>query len=291
LSSLYTITYDDYEVILVDNNSSDGSVAFVRQNFPDVVVKQLDANYGFAKANNIGADIAKGKLLLFLNNDTKVTEGFLEPLVDEIVSNDIAICQSLLLKFDGTVDSAGDFVDKYGRAYNSKTIPEKTSPILSARGACMMIKKDVFDELGGFDEKFFVSFEDIDLGLRSCMWGFKTVIVPNSIVYHYGSTTISKMAKEIRFHALKNILILQLVNFETWTSLKNLTFLFSEYFFRKLFNRSIIPKYENQSPIPSLQTVFKTLFWLIKNLTYIKNKKQLVNSKKIRTTDDLLKFG
>jgi len=89
------------------------------------LIKQLDQNFGFAKANNIGAKIAKGELLLFLNNDTEVSKDFLEPLVQEIKSDEIAICQSLLLKNDGTVDSAGDFIDKYGNAFNSKEIPKK----------------------------------------------------------------------------------------------------------------------------------------------------------------------
>lgn len=102
-----------------------------------------------------------------MNNDTEVTNDFLKPLIDTIESNYVAICQSLLLKPDGSVDSAGDFVDIYGRAYNSKIIPNKVQPILSARGASMLVKKKIFFKLGKFDELFFVSFEDVDLGWKT----------------------------------------------------------------------------------------------------------------------------
>ena len=79
----------------------------------------------------------------------------------------VAICQSLLLKINGDVDSSGDFIDTLGRAYSSREKNPKFKQILSARGACMLIKKEIFFELDGFDEKFFVSFEDVDLGWRN----------------------------------------------------------------------------------------------------------------------------
>ena len=290
LSSLSSITYDDYEVILVDNNSTDESIDFVKQKFPSVIIKQLDQNLGFAEANNIGGDIAKGDLLLFLNNDTKVTEGFLDPLVEAIKSDEIAICQSLLLKPDGAIDSSGDFIDQYGRAYNNKTIPKQTSPILCARGACMLVKKNIFNDLGQFDKKFFVSFEDVDFGLRARICGYDAVIVPNSIVYHLGSGTISKMKKEIQFHSIKNFLILRLANFETQFSIKSFIFLFSELLTRKLFNRSVLPEIEHNLSLPSSKIIFKAMIWVIKNYNYISNKKKQLNSKRVRTTKDLVKL-
>ena len=290
LSSLSSIKYTEHEVILVDNNSTDESIDFVKQKFPSVIIKQLDQNLGFAEANNIGGDIAKGDLLLFLNNDTKVTEGFLDPLVEAIKSDEIAICQSLLLKPDGAIDSSGDFIDQYGRAYNNKTIPKQTSPILCARGACMLVKKNIFNDLGQFDKNFFVSFEDVDFGLRARICGYDAVIVPNSIVYHLGSGTISKMKKEIQFHSIKNFLILRLANFETQFSIKSFIFLFSELLTRKLFNRSVLPEIEHNLSLPSSKIIFKAMIWVIKNYNYISNKKKQLNSKRIRTTNELVKL-
>ena len=156
LSSLSEASFNPIEIILVDNNSNDGTVDFVTKNFPKIILIKLEENRGFAEPNNIGAKIAKGKYLLFLNNDTIVTKNFITELVNVIESDKkIAICQSLLLKPDGSVDSSGDFIDPLGVVYNSKIIPKKEREISSARGASMLIKKNIFEQLGGFDEQVF----------------------------------------------------------------------------------------------------------------------------------------
>jgi len=153
LKSLMNINYSNYEVILVDNNSQDDSIEFIRKFYPTIIIRKLEKNFGFAKPNNIGVKISKGDYLLFLNNDTEPDPNFLKELVHAIKENsEIVICQSLLLKPDGSVDSGGDYVDKYGRAYSLHTAPNKIKPILSARGASMLIKKDVFWELEDFAE-------------------------------------------------------------------------------------------------------------------------------------------
>ena len=121
LESIKKIKYDNLEIIVVDNNSTDGTMEFLVQNYPSIITLKLDKNYGFAKPNNMAAKIAKGDFLLFLNNDTEVTPNFLTELVQVLVGNDqIGICQSLLLKPNGEIDSSGDFIDTIGVVYNSK---------------------------------------------------------------------------------------------------------------------------------------------------------------------------
>jgi len=204
LESLFKTDYNNFEVILVDNNSTDGSMEFVTKNYPKIIVIKLDSNKGFAEPNNIGAKIAKGEYLLFLNNDTVTTTNFISEMIKVLEKDEkIAICQSLLLKPDGNIDSSGDFIDKMGIVYNSKTKTDEIKEISSARGASMLIRKKIFDKLGGFDEKFFFSFEDVDLGWRSWILGYKVVIVPNSIVYHSAGKTSSNLKPEVAFHGLK----------------------------------------------------------------------------------------
>ena len=135
-------------------------------------------------------------------------------------------CQSLLLNSDNDVDSSGDFVDELGRAYSRRNKPIGIQKILSARAASMMIRTNYFFKLGGFDENFFASFEDVDIGWRSWIQGLQVVINPKSIVYHLGHQTIKNISPTIQFHSVKNTLILRLTNFEFYYSLKSIMGLF-----------------------------------------------------------------
>ena len=299
LESLFKVNYDNFEIILVDNNSTDKSVDFIRKNYPSVILIKLDSNKGFAEPNNIGAKIAKGEHLLFLNNDTIVTPNFISELV-KVMENDtkIAICQSLLLKLDGSIDSSGDFIDKLGVVYNSKTKINEIREISSARGASMIIRKKIFKELNGFDEKFFVSFEDVDLGWRTWISGYKVVINPKSIVYHYGGKTQKTMNEKIAFHGLKNQLAMKITNFETRFVIKNMILFFLIYGFREAkitFDYLIKGKttitstrYEDRiAQKPNIKTIFKAIIWILLNQKYLSQKRNEIKSYRKTSTKEL----
>jgi GT2 family glycosyltransferase len=301
LESLFKVDYENFEVILVDNNSSDGTIEFITKNYPSVIIIKLDSNKGFAEPNNIAAKIAKGDYLLLLNNDTVVTCNFISEMI-KVMEHDktIGICQSLLLKPDGSIDSSGDFIDKLGVVYNSKTKTDEIREISSARGASMLIHKKLFDKLGGFDEKFFVSFEDVDLGWRTWILGYRVVLVPNSIVYHSAGTTIKKIMSEIAFHGFKNQLSMKITNFEPPLAIKNILLFFIVYGIRELkirldysfrgTTKLSSTKYENNiASKPNFQTIFKSMGWIIKNQRYLVKKQRLVNSMRIFSTNDLQK--
>lgn len=290
LLSLMQNDYGNYEIILVDNNSVDSSVEFVQKNYPSIKVVKLEKNLGFAEPNNLGAKESKGDFLLFLNNDTIPNPNFITELVKVAKDPEIAICQSLLLKPDGTIDSSGDFVDMYGRAYSSREKAITVRQILSARGASMMIRKDRFWEFGGFDKNFFASFEDVDLGLRAWIWGYRVVLVPSSVVYHLGGQTIQKLSSEISFHGVKNTLLLRLTNFETSFAIRCIIALFFVNAIRKIFGISI-KDLEQSRPLPSFKIIFRGLLWIMKNSTYVIHKRKIINSKRTRSTKELIKMG
>ena len=296
LESLFKVNYDNFEVILVDNNSTDGSVQFVRKNYASVIIIKLESNKGFAEPNNIGTKTAKGEYFLFLNNDTVVTPNFISEMI-KVIENDqkIGICQSLLLKPDGSVDSSGDFIDKLGVVYNSKTKSKEIREISSARGASMMIKKKIFDELEGFDEKFFFSFEDVDLGWRTWILGHKVVLVPNSIVYHNAGGTASKLKSEIAFHGLKNQLSMKITNFEPRFMLRSLFLFFMIYGSREIkiwfdykfkhHTNMTSTKYEEKiAKSPSIKIIIKSIFWIFKNIGYLHRKHNQVNKNRVTST-------
>jgi GT2 family glycosyltransferase len=154
-----------------------------------------------------------------------------------------------------------------------------------------MIKKEIFFELDGFDEKFFVSFEDVDLGWRANIFGYDVFLSPNSIVYHSGGETIKTIKKEIQFHGVKNFITIRLTNFEFFYSIRSLFVLFFVIFMRKFFKISVIKDPETSHPLPSFTTILSGFFWVIKNFKYVLKKRKEIKSKRIKSTNDLKKLG
>lgn len=192
LGSLLKQTYRPFEVVLVDNASSDDSVAFVRREFPDVRVVENPVNSGFAEGNNVGARNASGDMLIFLNNDTEAPTDWLEHLVKGACSDEsIGICGAMTLRFDrrDTVDILGFTLDRYGFPALIGRGEKDTGQYSQTQdafilGACLAIKREVADRIGLFDPKYFILSEDIDLCWRARVAGYRTVAVPSSKVYH-----------------------------------------------------------------------------------------------------------
>ena len=303
LDSLLKVNYDNFEIILVDNNSTDGSVEFITKNYPSLIIIKLDSNKGFAEPNNVAAKISKGKYLLFLNNDTVVTPNFISEMV-KVMETDkkIAICQSLLLKPDGSVDSSGDFIDHLGVVYNSKTEIDEIREVSSARGASMLVRSDIFEKLDGFDQKFFVTFEDVDLCWRSWILGYRVLIIPTSIVYHEGGITIKKIKSEIAFHGFKNQLAMKITNFEPILAMRNMMLFFGIYGIRELkiwldytisgSTKLSSTEYEdNIAPKPSFKVIAKSIFWILSNYGYLLKKQRTINKNRVYSTTILKKMN
>ena len=303
LDSLLKVNYDNFEIILVDNNSTDGTVEFITKNYPSLIIIKLDSNKGFAEPNNVAAKISKGKYLLFLNNDTVVTPNFISEMV-KVMETDkkIAVCQSLLLKPDGSVDSSGDFIDHLGVVYNSKTKIDEIREVSSARGASMLVRSDIFEKLDGFDQKFFVTFEDVDLCWRSWILGYRVLIIPTSIVYHEGGITIKKIKSEIAFHGFKNQLAMKITNFEPILAMRNMRLFFGIYGIRELkiwldytisgSTKLSSTEYEdNIAPKPSFKVIAKSIFWILSNYGYLLKKQRTINKNRVYSTTILKKMN
>ena len=292
LKSLIQTNYKNYEIIVVDNNSTDGSIDLVKNNFPKIQLLVLNKNFGFAIPNNMGAKIAKGKYLVFLNNDTTVTQNWLAELVSALENdNEITIGQSLLILPNGNIDSSGDFVDEIGRAYSSTDRPKKTRYILSARAACMILRKDIFLDMGGFDVNYFASFEDVEFGWRAWLWGYKVSLIPKSVVYHLGGQTIKKIPDVISFHSVKNNILLRLTNFDRLDSLKSLFWMVSVLFFKKFFRISIANNRNQKYQIPNTKIIFKAIYWIIKNQKLVSQKRKILKSRQVISNKNLRKMG
>lgn len=225
IDSIFSANYRNFELIFVDNNSTDNSLKLVENRFGSnqrlKVVIFLN-NLGFAEGNNQGASEAKGRYLFFLNIDTKVNPNYLTELVKIIESDpNIGAAQSKLLQMDkpAILDSAGDimncFCGTFNRGFGEKDEGQydRVEQIFSARGAAMMVRKDVFRKVGGFDQRFFLGLEDVDLCWRIRLNGYKIVFVPRSVVYHKGRAFTRKYPGELVFHGEKNRIYMLLKNY------------------------------------------------------------------------------
>lgn len=219
LKSIYEHTRDiEFEIILVDNASSDGSVEAVAKQFPEVKIIASNDNLGFGRANNLGAKYAKGEFLFLLNSDTLLIENTLLYLFKFMkgASNDVGACGvSLLSANDNKTVSAGNFPSVlqeisdigfkifYKRLYDKKL--SLAFPILHSQkvvevdyicGADVFIRKSLFEELNGFDKDYFMYFEETDLFFRLKSKGYKSVVLADRHLIHLeGGSTKRKTEK------------------------------------------------------------------------------------------------
>lgn len=206
LTALSEVTQGvSYEVIVVDNHSTDETPAFLAGLSGDVKIITNDENLGFAKACNQGAQAAKGEYLVFLNNDTIPQAGWLSALVDEVKTHsDVAVVGSKLLYEDKTVQHAGvAFSREFLMPYHMYTGVPADAPFVSRRrelqcvtAACMLIRRQVFAQVGGFDEGYKNGFEDVDLCLKVGEKNWKIVYQPHSTVIHLESRTPGRKTHE-----------------------------------------------------------------------------------------------
>jgi len=224
--SLRQINYpqERYEVLMPDNNSCDGSVEFVAQNFPWVTILPYNKNYGFAEANNRAAAVAKGEYIAFLNPDTVVDENWLIELVKAMkIDETIACCggKVLFLGDRNIIQNAGHKMSLiglgYGVGFGESDNPKFNNPkyALHASGCAMLVKKNAFLQVGGFDPDYFMFIEDVDLGLRLWLYGYKVAYVPTSVAYHeLAGSFESKLTPFHVFHTERNRLATVVKNLE-----------------------------------------------------------------------------
>lgn len=187
----------EFEIIVVDNGSTDGGGRYLAELGDKVVVITNKNNLGFAKACNQGAKVSSGEYLLFLNNDTVVTDKWLDILVEELDSSKaVGIVGPKLLYPDGTVQHAGVVFDNekwphhiYKKENGDAPYANKRRAFQCLTGACLLIRKVIFEKVGGFDEAYLNGLEDLDLCLKVGKANYGVMYCPESVVYHYESIT------------------------------------------------------------------------------------------------------
>jgi GT2 family glycosyltransferase len=203
----------DFECVVVDNGSRDQSASFVRERFPWVRLVESGKNLGCAGGNNRGAAVARGRLLAFLNNDTRAEPTWLSALargLDEAADVALAASRIVYMHDSAILDSAGDGMTRAGGAFkHGHGAPAgrygSRREVFGACGAAFLVPRAVFDEAGGFDEDFFVSHEDVDLSYRIRLLGYRCMYVPEAIVQHAGSATLGRTSRLSVYYGQRNL--------------------------------------------------------------------------------------
>jgi GT2 family glycosyltransferase len=287
---------DKFEVILVDNASTDGSVHYVRENFSWVNILQLDKNYGFCKPNNDGVEIAKGEYVVFLNNDTTVTKEWLLELVKGVLSEEqIASCASKMLYSDrrDVINTAGGKITIIGggfyKGYGDKDGPQYSKPEYTGFGcgAGVLVKKELFQYIGGFDEDYFASCEEHDLGWKLWLYGYKVLYVPTAVMYHkesgtYGSRSTFESVKV--YFITRNRLYNIIKNLEAKNVVRAL-------FVSLGFNLYRSIRYLAQGNFASIKSIAIAHLDFIKNLRKMLAKRRVVQNNRKVSDKQLYKLG
>ncbi|MBW4673528.1 MAG: glycosyltransferase family 2 protein [Desmonostoc geniculatum HA4340-LM1] len=208
------IPRDNYEIILVDNNSEDNSVSIVDDIFPNIKLIKLPENVGFGAGNNVGAKVAQGKFLFLLNTDTILTSNILPHLIELMSANlNVGVIGTKLLFPDGSfqvsfspkIGIKGEMEAKiiHDNAQNKnklKIIEQNFKDIKEVDiivGAAFFIRADLFNLLGGFDEKFFMYFEESDLCQRVRNAGYKILYTPHASLIHIRGHSVKKISNKM----------------------------------------------------------------------------------------------
>ena len=215
LSSLSEQTYKDFHILVIDNASSDGSIEYMEENYPDIELIKLQKNYGFSKAVNIGIQHSRTPYVILLNNDTTVDTRYVEEMVKAIEKSPkiFSVSSKMIQMYHPElIDSAGDLYTLLGwgvcrgcgRPVSNYT---KYDEIFTACAGAAIYRRSVFDEIGYFDVNHFAYLEDIDIGYRARIYGYYNMYCPTALVYHVGSGTsgFKYNSFKVKLAALNNL--------------------------------------------------------------------------------------
>ncbi|MBL4887717.1 MAG: glycosyltransferase family 2 protein [Flavobacteriaceae bacterium] len=220
LPSVVEFSKDQARLYVADNASTDDSLVYLKDNFPDIEIIKNKENYGYATGYNQALKQVNADVFILLNSDIEVTKNWLTPIIDHFSTHpNTAAIQPKILDYKNKTHfeyagAAGGFIDKYGypycrgRLFNTLEKDEgqynDTAKIFWASGACLAIRANIFNDLKGFDDDFFAHQEEIDLCWRIKHLGKDIVYIGASTIYHIGGATLKKSSPRKTFYNFRN---------------------------------------------------------------------------------------
>jgi len=272
----------EIEFLFVDNNSSDGSVEYFRKKYNRVNFKvvQNDANYGYAKGNNLGIKQAEGQYILVCNNDLVMDESLVQNLYDELLRNeaDLVVPKLMFLNKPGYINNAGSVLDKenswpvseVGFGEKDEGQYNTVREISAFCGACVLFKRDFLETVGLYDNKFFMYFEDSDLSWRGQDARKKFVYAPSAIAHHHHTGTSVEGSKKFNYFVARNRVLVLLKNAAprvVWVGYK---FALRDHLYYRVKNvaKAILGRYPKKQSLSELWLGVKTFCGIVAHTPY-----------------------
>ena len=301
LESMKYIDYDNYDVIIVDNGSEDGSIELIKEKYDNHVLIEMGYNSGFCEANNVGIhrsfELGSDAVIL-LNNDTEVDKGFIRCAVNSVdEKNNIGMVATkvLFMSDKDLIDSTGllitpDGLAKNKNSHNKSDTANNAMGVFCPAGAAALYTKTLLNDIKQdgmfFDEKYAFYFEELDLGWRARLRGWECEYNPKSVVYHYKSATSGAYSKFIAFHTNRNIFYNIIKNYPLPYCLKALFLTFIRYpllAFGAMTGRGAVGKFQNNFSTGDLiivvlkgwRDVLVNFVKLLKQRKYIQKRKKV----------------
>lgn len=306
LNSLLNQDYSDFEVVLVDNGSTDDSLGYVKKTFGHdsrLRILALEKNYGFAKGNNMGVKFASGSYVIILNNDTIVDQKFISSLTIAAESNTaVGSVGCKIVMMNGATWLSQKFTNRgfVVPFFLQNLVKEKVDYVSTSRivnlansGCACLFTKKVFDELGGYDEDFVTDWEDWDLGYRINLAGYNCIHLPIELVLHYGGGSAG-YPPERYTRIYRNMLFSLFKNYELTNLITR--FSFTAFFFLPLFHVGLIvrqlankgTKFQSSRMLDYFLSFFRAYYKFLLDLTIICQKRY--KTQKLRRATDKLIF-
>jgi GT2 family glycosyltransferase len=281
LLSLTSQTYHRFEMLFIDNGSTDGSVEFIRSSYPQVEVVAHPDNQGFARAGNLAMRSSTHDFVALLNTDLKLGPAWLEQLATSMFSDEsIAAVASKLRFYDrpNCLNGVGGAMNRLGytwdRGMNQEDHGQLDQPaeVLFASAGAALFRRAAFQEAGGFDEKFFMYHEDVDLCWRFWLLGFRVITAPSAVVYHHfgGATKASKGMRWRELLGERNNMRSLLKNYELPNAVRAIT--------RMMLLRQ---------PASRKLAQIRNLLWNLANLPNTLHHRRDIQRRRIRSDNDL----
>jgi hypothetical protein len=287
IPSLISQTYQDFEIIVVDNASTDGSEEFIKANYPGIKIVQTGKNLGYAAGNNAGFEVAEGEYIVVVNPDTVADPEWLAKLIEPL-ENDPTITATtskvLIYYQKDKINTCANTAHYTGLTFcrglnKSASELDSCQPVGAVSGCSFAIRSDMLKNINGFDSDFFLYQEDADLSWRIRFAGGKIMYVPESVIYHKYKLSIAPWKE---FYLERNRYLILLKNF----SLKTLLLLLPVLIVTEIvtMGHAVLngPKY--------VKSKLLAYFWILQNIKIILTKRRETLSKKIITDSEFFRF-